>query len=56
MKIVKELEGMRIKWMKLLGCDNREIIESLKTDPPTSLEEEENQLKAAERLDSGSKV
>lgn len=45
-----ELTGVRMKWMKLLGCCDEEIKSSLKTDPPTSLEEEKLQLEAAERL------
>lgn len=45
-----ELYGLRRKWMGVLGFSDMEVKASVKRDPPTSLEEEQRQLEAAEGL------
>jgi hypothetical protein len=47
---LREAVATRIEWMILLGCDDEEILESIHTDVPTSLQDEVLQLEAAKRL------
>lgn len=52
----QKLESTRVAWMRLIGFTNAEIKQSLKTDYPTSIVDEEKQLEAAKVLDSIKKV
>lgn len=52
----QKLQSTRVAWMRLVGFTADEIKHSLKTDPPTSIIEEEKQLEAAKVLDSIKKV
>ena len=44
---------LRIQWMRLMDADDEEIAESLKTDPATDVEDEQENPEAAIRLGCG---
>lgn len=46
----QEAEMLRIGWMRQMGLNEDEITDSLRSDPPTSIEQEMTELLALERL------
>lgn len=42
--------ALRVVWMRRMGLDENEITESLRDEPPTSVEQEMRELAALERL------
>lgn len=42
--------ALRVIWMRRMGLDEEEITESLRADPPTTIDREMNELVALEKL------
>ncbi len=50
MGLIKSAEQLRVDWATLIGLSPEEIQESLVSDPPVDIYEEQKQLSAAKRL------
>lgn len=50
LNIKKDAVLIRIEWCRLIGMDEEEIKESIESNPPVDINEEQRQLNAAKRL------
>ena len=48
--VAEKALSLRVIWMRRMGLDEDEITDSLRSDPPTSIETEMTELVALERL------